>query len=95
MFRQGNDVSEEAQMAIDREVKSILLEGQVKARTILGEHRDDMDGLAKLLLEKENLGRKDLDEFFGETPEATEATVDEGSRTDEVLRGDLSQVRHH
>jgi len=91
MFRQGNDVSEEAQMTIDREVKSILLEGQVKARTILGEHRDDMDGLAKLLLEKENLSRRDLDEFFGEAPDSTEA-VEDTSRTDEVLRGDLSQV---
>ncbi len=93
MFRQGNDVSEEAQMAIDREVKAILSEGQVKARKILTEHRDDMDGLAELLLEKENLSRRDLDEFFGEAPDDTGQSDEEESRTDEILHRDLSQVQ--
>ncbi|MDQ3770627.1 MAG: ATP-dependent zinc metalloprotease FtsH [Actinomycetota bacterium] len=92
MFRQGNDVSEEAQMVIDREVKSILAEGQNKARKILAEHRDDMDGLAKLLLEKENLSRKDLDDFFGE-PSVDDVDDGEATRTDEVLHGDLPQIQ--
>ena len=89
MFRQGNDVSEEAQMTIDREVKAILLEGRDKARKILSEHREDIDGLAAILLDKENLGRRDLDEFFGDTTPGDE----EDSRTEEILKGDLPQIQ--
>jgi cell division protease FtsH len=65
MFRRGDDVSEETETAIDREVKAILLEGQKKAREILGERRSDLDGLAEILLEKESIGRQELDDFFG------------------------------
>jgi cell division protease FtsH len=89
MFRQGNDVSEEAQMTIDREVKAILLEGRDKARKILSQHREDIDGLAAILLDKENLSRKDLDEFFGEPT----ADDEDESRTEEILKGDLPQVQ--
>ncbi len=91
MFRQGNDVSEEAQMAIDREVKAILEEGQEKARKIVTEHREDMDGLAELLLEKENLGRKDLDDFFGEPSAGDDEDAD--TRTDEILKGEMRQIQ--
>ena len=65
MFRRGDDVSEETETVIDREVKAILLEGQRKAREIIGERRGDLDGLAEILLEKESLGRQELDDFFG------------------------------
>lgn len=68
-FRQGDNVSEETEVAIDREVKAILLEGRDKARKIIDEHRDDMDALATILLEKESLDRRDLDGYFGTTEE--------------------------
>ncbi|MGH2700056.1 MAG: hypothetical protein ACRDJL_12800, partial [Actinomycetota bacterium] len=90
MFRQGSDVSEEAQMTIDREVKAILLEGRDKARKVLAEHRDDLDGLAELLLEKENLSRKDLDGFFGASPEGE---AEDESRTEAILQGDVPQIQ--
>jgi cell division protease FtsH len=90
MFRQGNDVSEEAQMTIDREVKAILLEGRDKARKILSEHREDIDGLAAILLDKENLSRRDLDEFFGDP---TPGDEEDGSKTDEILKGHLPQIQ--
>lgn len=63
-FRRGEDVSEETEVAIDREVKSILLQGQQRARGILTEHRDDLDVLADLLLERENLSGRDLADHF-------------------------------
>jgi cell division protease FtsH len=65
IFRRGDDVSEETEVAIDREVKSILLEGQDKARRILGDHRKDLDNLAEILLERESIGRRELDDYFG------------------------------
>jgi cell division protease FtsH len=64
IFRRGDDVSEETEVAIDREVKAILLEGREKARRIIGDHRGDMDALAEILLEKESIGRRELDEYF-------------------------------
>jgi cell division protease FtsH len=67
-FRRGDEVSEETEVAIDREVKAILVEGREKARRIIGERRQDMDGLAAILLEKESIGRKELDEFFQGSP---------------------------
>ena len=63
-FRRSEEVSDETEVAIDREVKSILLQGQQRARGILTEHRDDLDALAELLLEKENLSGRDLADHF-------------------------------
>ncbi|HEX2235946.1 MAG TPA: ATP-dependent zinc metalloprotease FtsH [Actinomycetota bacterium] len=64
-FRRDESVSDETEVAIDREVKAILLEGQDKARRVLGARRDDLDALARVLLEKESLDRRDLDAYFG------------------------------
>ncbi len=63
-FRRTEDVSDETEVAIDREVKSILMQGQERARAILTQHRSDMDELAELLLEKENLSGRDLADHF-------------------------------
>ncbi|MDQ3216691.1 MAG: ATP-dependent zinc metalloprotease FtsH [Actinomycetota bacterium] len=64
MFRRSEDVSEETEVAIDREVKSILIEGQEKARSILIQRRKDLDVLSEVLLERETLDRADLDRHF-------------------------------
>ena len=66
-FRRSEDVSDETEVAIDREVKAILFEGRDKAREILSEHRHDLDVLAEVLLEKESLDRRDLDSHFSPT----------------------------
>jgi cell division protease FtsH len=64
-FRRSDDVSDETEVAIDREVKAILLDGQRKARQVLEDHRRDLDVLAGMLLEKETLDRNDLAAHFG------------------------------
>jgi cell division protease FtsH len=63
-IRRGGDVSEETEVAIDREVKAILVDAQANAGKVLAEHREDLDVLAKVLLENETLDRKDLDDHF-------------------------------
>ena len=75
-FRRTEDVSEETEVAIDREVKSILLQGQQRARGILTEHRQDLDVLADLLLEKENLSGRDLAAHFERRLETDKLTVE-------------------
>ena len=64
VFRRGEDVSEETEVAIDREVKSLLLEAQDRARRILSSRREDLEALAEVLLDKESLDRRDLDAYF-------------------------------
>jgi len=64
-FRRSESISEETEISIDREVMALLTGGHDRARRILTEHRSDLDRLATILLEKENLSRKDLDEYFG------------------------------
>ena len=64
-FRKDDSVSDETEVAIDREVKAILLEAQEKARSILRKHRTDLDRLAEELLEKESLDRRDLEDLLG------------------------------
>jgi cell division protease FtsH len=66
IFRRGEDVSDETEMAIDREVKALLIDAQERARAILKDKRDDMDELAALLLEKESIGLREIKEHFGE-----------------------------
>jgi cell division protease FtsH len=65
VFRRGEDMSEEAQVVIDREVRSILVEALDKASTILKGRRQDLDELAVVLLDKETLDANDLDAHFG------------------------------
>ena len=76
VFRRSEDVSEETEVAIDREVKSILTEAHEKARAILRDHRSDLDALAKVLLEKESIGRADLEQHFGKIPETERPTAE-------------------
>jgi cell division protease FtsH len=65
VFRRGEDMSEEAQVVIDREVRAILVQALDKASGILKGRRRDMDGLAMVLLDKETLDANDLDAHFG------------------------------
>ena len=73
-FRRSEEVSDETEVAIDREVKSILLQGQQRARGILTERREDLDALAELLLEKENLSGRDLATYFEGRVDTTRLT---------------------
>jgi cell division protease FtsH len=85
-FRRGEEVSDETEMVIDREVKAILLEGQDKARRVLAARRGDLDQLALVLLEKESLDRKDLDAYLGRVGAAA-TTDEEGAREPAPVAG--------
>lgn len=83
-FRRGEEVSDETEMAIDREMKAILLEAQDKAASILADKRDDLDELAEMLLEKESIGLRELQEHFGEAPAVAEVDAAEEPNTREL-----------
>jgi cell division protease FtsH len=65
VFRRGEEMSEEAQVVIDREVRAILVQALDKASAILKSRKQDMDELAVILLDKETLDANDLDTHFG------------------------------
>jgi len=92
-FRRGDDVSSETEVAIDREVKSILLDAQERARKVVGEHRDDMDNLAKVLLDKESLDRKDLDSYFGGSDDSESDEDEERPETLELPKDTRPPVK--
>ena len=71
-IRQSDGISDETEVAIDREVKSLLLEARDKASKVLGAHRGDLDELATVLLDQETLSRVDLESYFSRKKDTVE-----------------------
>ena len=60
--------SEKTAEKIDAEVKRIVEEAYQRAKTLLVDHRDQLDQLAGQLFEKEVLFREDLERIYGKRP---------------------------
>jgi cell division protease FtsH len=71
-IRQSDGISDETEVAIDREVKTLLLEAREKATKVLQGHRDDLDELSTVLLDQETLSRSDLESYFSRKRETVE-----------------------
>ncbi len=56
-----NTYSERTAQLIDEEVQRFVLEGQQQARDLLNEHRETLDKLAEVLLERETLDAEEID----------------------------------
>jgi cell division protease FtsH len=56
--------SEQVAASIDREIKGLIDESYEKAETILREHENVLHQCAKLLLEKEKIGREEFETLF-------------------------------
>lgn len=61
---------------IDREVKSIIDDCYDKAKKIILEHMDVLHGCAKLLLEKEKIGRDEFEALFTEEQQKKDESAD-------------------
>ena len=73
--QQNSGFSEKVNELIDSEVNALLTSAYKRAEAILTEHRDQLDGLASLLIEREKLNDVEFDCFMKgrELPEAEEA----------------------
>jgi cell division protease FtsH len=73
MYLGGEEVrsrpyAEATQRVIDQEVAGLLREAERRALDLLGEHRDALDRLTELLLERETVDGTDVDEILGRIP---------------------------
>ena len=60
--------AEATQRVIDEEVAKLLREAERRASAMLSEHRDALDRLTELLLERETVDGTDVDEVLGRVP---------------------------
>jgi cell division protease FtsH len=60
--------AEATQRVIDEEVARLLREAEGRATAMLGEHRDALERLTELLLERETVDGTDVDEVLGRVP---------------------------
>jgi cell division protease FtsH len=60
--------AEATQRVIDEEVAKLLREAERRASAMLSEHRDALDRLTGLLLERETVDGTDVDEVLGRVP---------------------------
>jgi cell division protease FtsH len=73
MYLGGEEVrsrpyAEATQRVIDTEVAGLLRQAEQRALGVLGEHRDALDRLAGLLLERETVDGTDVDQILGRIP---------------------------
>jgi cell division protease FtsH len=60
--------AEATQRVIDQEVAKLLREAEDRAAVLLSEHRDALDRLTELLLERETVDGTDVDGVLGRIP---------------------------
>ena len=68
-FAQEPDYSEEIARSIDDEIRRIIEEAHDRARGVLAEHREALDGTARILIERETLERGEFEALLAGTPE--------------------------
>jgi len=88
---QHRDFSEETAIHIDQEVKRIVEEGYVKAKTILSENRDILVRIAEALLEREVLDAQEVKMLIHGDPLPAKVVVvkpptDEKPQTQQVIK---------
>jgi len=61
-------VSEDLNKRIDAEISRLLKDGEARATKILTDNREKLDGVVKLLLEKETINREEFESFMEDRP---------------------------
>ena len=65
----GKGYSEHTAELIDDEVSKLIVTNEDRAKSVLAEHREQLDSIAAALLEKESLSGQDLDKLMGQPVE--------------------------
>jgi cell division protease FtsH len=70
-----HDYSEDTAMQIDAEVRAFIVSQHERAKGLIGEHMDKLDGIANMLLERETLDREEIDAIMNGVPLPTRERV--------------------
>ena len=77
-YGMGQEYSDETAQKIDVEIRRVVDEAYETARSILTEHREELDKISLLLIEKETIDREQFEAIIrGEDPEEVFRAVDE------------------
>ena len=68
-FAQEPDYSEEVARLIDEEIRRIIEEAHQRARDLLVEHREQLDAIATILIQRETLERAEFEALLDGVPE--------------------------
>jgi cell division protease FtsH len=68
-FSQEPDYSEEVARQIDEEIRRIIEEAHERARQILNDHREQLDRIAAILIQRETIEREEFEALLDGTPE--------------------------
>ena len=69
-FQQQADYSDEVARQIDDEIRRIIEDAHQRAVDLLAEKRDLLDGISKILMERETFDRSEFEALLAGTPEA-------------------------
>jgi cell division protease FtsH len=69
-FSQEADYSQEIAQDIDDEIRRIIEEAHDRARAVLAAHREQLDSVAKILVERETIERGEFEALLDGTPAA-------------------------
>ena len=89
-FGQSREYSEEVAAAVDNEVRSLLDSCYQMAMDTLVKHRDKLEGLSQLLIERETLSREEFMAFVEDRPlpekktEENEPVIEEAPEAEET-----------
>jgi cell division protease FtsH len=67
-FQAQPDYSDQVAFEIDNEVRRLIDEAHDEALDILQEHRQKLDQLAAILIERETLEREEVEQFLADVP---------------------------
>ena len=67
-YTKGQDFSDDVASSIDDEVRTLVAAAHQEAREILNTHRDAMERMVDVLLEKETVDREEIAEIFHDVP---------------------------
>jgi cell division protease FtsH len=67
-YTSGNDISNEVAAAIDSEIRAMITAAHDEAREIITTHMDALHRLADVLLDKETVGAKELEQILHDVP---------------------------
>ncbi len=67
-YTRGQEMSDDVASAIDDEIRMLINQAHEEARSIITTHRDALDRLADVLLEKETIDGKEIAEVLADVP---------------------------